>query len=77
MIYRPLLPITLLLVAVQITVNAQDVPGSYSFQVLQGDADETSSLATGPDGHFVEPNEELRFERFARRLTYHVLGAMK
>ena len=31
----------------------------------------------GPEGHFVEPNEELRFERFARRLTYHVLGAMK
>jgi hypothetical protein len=31
----------------------------------------------GPEGHFVEPNEELRFERFARRLTYHVLGAME
>ncbi|WP_217992516.1 PaeR7I family type II restriction endonuclease [Longimonas halophila] len=31
----------------------------------------------GPEGHFIEPNEELWFERFARRLTYHVLGAMK
>jgi len=31
----------------------------------------------GPEGNFVEPNEELRFERFARRLTYHVLGAME
>lgn len=31
----------------------------------------------GPDGHYVEPNEELRFEPFARRLTYHVLGAME
>jgi len=31
----------------------------------------------GPTGNFVEPNEELRFDRFARRLTYHVLGAMK
>jgi hypothetical protein len=31
----------------------------------------------GPEGNFYEPNDELRFERFARRLTYHVLGAMK
>ncbi|MES3630633.1 MAG: PaeR7I family type II restriction endonuclease [Longimonas sp.] len=31
----------------------------------------------GPEGHFIEPNEELWFERFARRLTYHVLGSMK
>lgn len=31
----------------------------------------------GPEGNFSQPNDELRFERFARRLTYHVLGALK
>lgn len=31
----------------------------------------------GPEGNFSQPNDELRFERFACRLTYHVLGALK
>lgn len=34
----------------------------------------TDSTVSG--GHYSEPNDELRFEAFARRLTYHVLGAM-
>ena len=46
MIYRLLLPITLLLSA-PILAHAQDVPGSYNFQVMSGDAEEAHPVATG------------------------------
>lgn len=46
MIYRSLLPITLLLLA-PILATAQDVTGSYNFQVMSGDAEEEHPVATG------------------------------